>query len=208
MISENQRHPIILSHTSHVTHVVVAAEHLRTLHGGIQPTLASLRRRYWVLRGRQVMRHHVHRYMPCALAGGYSSTSDGEFAESHLLRTPGWILPARYRCAPLRDEAIRLLYKAFVTVCRGLFVYFSRVHLEAVSDYIAEAFLVSFRRFVSRKGLCRKIYSDCGTNFVGADPKRELFRSAGRNCCRIVDQLANEVKWHFNLPVAPLFGGL
>jgi len=46
VINEDQRHSIILPHISHVTHLVVSAEHLRTLHGGIQLTLAALCRRY------------------------------------------------------------------------------------------------------------------------------------------------------------------
>lgn len=58
-------------------------------------------------------------------------------------------------------------YKAFLAV----FICFSTraVHLEAVSDYSADAFLAAFRRFVARRGLCDTVYSDCGTNFVGAD---------------------------------------
>lgn len=41
-------------------------------------------------------------------------------------------------------------YKAFIVV----FVCLSTraIHLEAVSDYTAEAFLATFRRFVSRRG--------------------------------------------------------
>jgi len=99
-------------------------------------------------------------------------------------------------------------YKVFVAV----FICFSTraVHLKAVSDYTAEAFLASFRRFVSRRGLCREIYSDCGTNFVGADRQlRELFRSARQDCRRIVAWLTTEgVRWRFNPPAAPHFGGL
>lgn len=72
-----------------------------------------------------------------------------------------------------------------------------------------EAFLAAFRRFVSRRGLCSTLYSDRGTNFVGADPKlRELFGRATRNC-QIADALANEgVQWRFNPPAAPHFGGI
>ncbi|RLU23818.1 hypothetical protein DMN91_004026 [Ooceraea biroi] len=61
-------------------------------------------------------------------------------------------------------------HKAFIAVFVCLCT--KAVHLEVVSDYSAEAFLAALRRFVSRRGLCEEIYSDCGTNFVGAD--REL----------------------------------
>ncbi|XP_029171328.1 uncharacterized protein LOC114940744 [Nylanderia fulva] len=84
------------------------------------------------------------------------------------------------------------------------------VHLEAVSDYTAEAFLVVFRRFVSRRELCTVVYSDCGTNFVGADRQlKDLFKAAGREIQTIVGHLADrEIRWSFNPPAAPHFGGL
>jgi len=46
-----------------------------------------------------------------------------------------------------------------------------------MSDYTADIFLTAFRRFVSRRGLCEVVYSNCGINFVGADLQLcELFR--------------------------------
>jgi len=84
------------------------------------------------------------------------------------------------------------------------------VHLEVVSDYTAEAFLAALRRFTSRHGLCRYMYSDCGTNFVGADAQlRSFFSASNSEQRRIADQLANDpIQWRFNPPSAPHFGGL
>lgn len=45
----------------------------------------------------------------------------------------------------------------------------SAVHLEVVSDYSADAFLAAVRRFLGRRGICRNLYSDWGTNFQGAN---------------------------------------
>ena len=46
------------------------------------------------------------------------------------------------------------------------------VHIEAVSDLTAEAFLACLRRFIARRGKPKTIFSDRGTNFIGAH--REL----------------------------------
>ena len=46
------------------------------------------------------------------------------------------------------------------------------VHLELVSDLTSEAFISALRRFVARRGKLTLIWSDNGTNFVGA--KTEL----------------------------------
>jgi hypothetical protein len=99
-------------------------------------------------------------------------------------------------------------YKAFLSV----FVCLSSraVHLEVVSDYSADAFLAAFRRFVARRGVCQAVYSDCGTNFVGADSQlKALFQEASNDTHRIIGRLADDgIRWHFNPPAAPHFGGL
>ncbi|XP_055388776.1 uncharacterized protein LOC129617687 [Condylostylus longicornis] len=57
------------------------------------------------------------------------------------------------------------LYKAYVAV----FVCFTThaVHLDIVSSLTSEAFIACLKRFTSRRGLCRDLYCDNSTNFVG-----------------------------------------
>lgn len=43
------------------------------------------------------------------------------------------------------------------------------VHLELVSDLSTEKFLLAFKRFTARRGLCRVIYSDNARTFKRAD---------------------------------------
>ena len=62
------------------------------------------------------------------------------------------------------------IVKAYVAVFVSLSV--KAVHLEAVSDLTTEAFIACLRRFVARRGKPKTIWSDHGTNFVGA--KRQL----------------------------------
>ncbi|GAB1860865.1 Integrase catalytic domain-containing protein [Camponotus japonicus] len=54
------------------------------------------------------------------------------------------------------------------------------------------------------------MYSDCGTNFVGADKQlRALFAACSKEGRLIADQLASDrIQWRFNPPAAPHFGGL
>ena len=45
----------------------------------------------------------------------------------------------------------------------------SGIHLELVTDFTAAAFIVAFKRFTARRGVCSTLHSDCGTNLKGAD---------------------------------------
>lgn len=86
------------------------------------------------------------------------------------------------------------------------------IHLEVVSDLTTEAFLAALKRFVSRRGLPSDIFSDCGTNFVGAN--RELKKLLSQVLTQshnqeVANQLSKDgISWHFNPPSAPHFGGL
>ncbi|XP_018376005.1 PREDICTED: uncharacterized protein LOC108769484 [Trachymyrmex cornetzi] len=83
------------------------------------------------------------------------------------------------------------------------------VHLELVEDCSADGFLAAFCRFSCRRGLPRRMYSDNGTNFHGAD--RELLRQfhALKDHPAMRDVLAADgVEWEFVPSAAPHFGGL
>ncbi|KMQ89843.1 hypothetical protein RF55_10471 [Lasius niger] len=212
-LTDDQRHPIILPPESHLTYLFIDAEHRRTLHGGAQTILAAVRQRFWIPRGRQLVRRLIHRCLPCVrwravtpqpLMGSLPKarvTPSRPFLHTGVdFAGPIWLRTTKGRG--------HKAYKAFLAV----FVCFSSraVHFEIVSDYSADAFLTAFRRFTARRRMCQAVYSDCGTNFVGADTRlKALFRAASSEAHRIVGRLSDDgIKWHFNPPAAPHFGGL
>ncbi|XP_070071091.1 uncharacterized protein [Drosophila takahashii] len=67
------------------------------------------------------------------------------------------------------------------------------VHLEVVTGLTSDHFLWALDRFIGRRGLCRHIYSDNGTHFVGADKalRNELSRQRDNEntaAARLVDK--------------------
>lgn len=74
--------------------------------------------------------------------------------------------PFRIRESKLRKARE---YKAYVFVFTCMTV--KAVHLELVSDLSTLAVLVALDWFIARRSLPSDIFSDCGTNFVGASRK-------------------------------------
>ncbi|XP_070527750.1 uncharacterized protein [Cardiocondyla obscurior] len=97
-------------------------------------------------------------------------------------------------------------YKSYIAifVCMAT----SAVHIELVTDYSSSAFIAAFKRFTGRRGICSTLYSDCGTNFVGANAElRRLFDSTSSELKEIAALILNNgTEWKFNPPAAPHFG--
>ncbi|GFY15384.1 integrase catalytic domain-containing protein [Trichonephila clavipes] len=85
------------------------------------------------------------------------------------------------------------------------------VHIEAVGDLTTDSFIAALRRFSARRGAPRHIYSDNGTNFVGArrklDEIRKLLLSLPTNEAISYYLSKSSIDWHFIPPSSPHFGG-
>ena len=78
------------------------------------------------------------------------------------------------------------------------------VHLEMLQTMETDSFLNAFNRFVARRGLPKKVWSDNGTNFVGG-------RNEMQKACNVKinkHAVRRNVEWHFNPPGASHMGGI
>lgn len=204
-ISEEQRNPIVLPADHIVTRLIFEECHRRMLHCGPQLLLAEMRRTYWPVRGRAIARSVTRRCVICARA-------NPTFTQPVMAALPR----QRAQCSrPFTvigvDFAGPLVIRSGVRGRPGkkawiaVFVCFSTraVHIEAVEDLTTGTFIAAFRRFMSRRGKPNLVWSDNGTNFVGA--KRELAAYVNG----MDRQFAGDgIAWKFNPPSAPHFGGL
>ena len=81
------------------------------------------------------------------------------------------------------------------------------VHLELVSDLTSEAFIACLRRFVARRGCPNQIWSDHGTNFVGANRELKEFCDFLSNPI-LQHNVSQGTDWRLIPERAPHFGGL
>ncbi|XP_053681683.1 uncharacterized protein LOC128732458 [Sabethes cyaneus] len=80
------------------------------------------------------------------------------------------------------------------------------IHLQAVHSLTTDSCKKAVRRFVARRGAPKEVYTDNGTNFVGASREleqelRDINRALGSTFTDI------DTLWRFNPPSAPHMGG-
>ncbi|XP_037814016.1 uncharacterized protein LOC119605126 [Lucilia sericata] len=103
---------------------------------------------------------------------------------------------------PERTSAYVCIFVCFAT---------KAVHLEATSDLTTDAFLAAFHRFISRRGCPSTMFSDNGTNFVGASREIEKdYRTFLKECqARMCSTFGTQgLSWRFIPAGAPHMGGL
>ena len=102
------------------------------------------------------------------------------------------------------------IVKAYICVFVSLSV--KAVHLELVTDLTSEAFIACLKRFISRRGLPSLMWSDNGTNFVGAARQlKELYQLLQEQSTQdsINHYLCDKkITWKFIPQHAPHFGGI
>lgn len=60
-----KKHPMVLPPNDHFTKILITYEHCRTLHGGCQLVLSTLRNRFWPLNGKSVVRQQIRKCIIC-----------------------------------------------------------------------------------------------------------------------------------------------
>lgn len=213
-ISFNHMHPMLLPREHHFTKLLVHKIHQDTLHGGLKIMLATLRQNYWVPNARTLIRGIIHK---CVICIRHSSTCQEQLMsalpkvrvqQSKVFAHVGvdYAGPFDLRLSKHRGKGT---YKGFVAI----FVCLSTkaIHLELASDLSSKTFIAVFKRFISRRGMCTDLYSDNGTNFIGANREMQSkFDEIMHQIQISVSQwvVIKGVKWHFIPASSPHFGGL
>lgn len=214
-ISYCQKYPALLPANSHVVALMLQREHIRLYHAGAQTVLSNFRLKFWPLNGLTQTKRIVKNCVTCyrfkakaasqimaslpkdrvKIARPFEKTGI-DFGGPFLIKT------SRLRKAPVIKAYISI-FVCMVTKC---------VHIELVTSLSTEAFLLTLKRFIARRGNPTIIYSDNATNFLGARNHLrvvyEFFRNTS-NLNSIKNFLSsNEITWKFIPPRSPHWGGI
>ncbi|XP_075150517.1 uncharacterized protein LOC142224622 [Haematobia irritans] len=213
-LSYNERHPILLPHESRFSHLYVEFVHKVTLHGGNQLMTRVIRAEFWIFRLKPLVKKIIHNCRSCIVHR--HQTQNQIMAslppERTTLTRPfthtGVDFTGPFSIKNFTGRAC-LITKGYVCI----FVCFSTkaIHLEATSDMSTQSFMAALARFIGRRGCPSKIFSDNGTNFVGAaelvkKDRLEFMKSLKDRVTH--DNFHQNLEWSFIPPGAPHMGGL
>jgi hypothetical protein len=212
-LTYDARHPLLLPKKSHLTNLICDHFHKIALHAGPRTTQALILKKYWIISLRSILRQRIHKCIRCYRFQGkplqppMADLPSCRITESRPFSSVGIDYAGYFttKASPLRTTKTFRGYLC-IFVCMAT----KACHLEYVSNLSTACFLASFDRFVSRRGIPKHVYSDNGTNFVGASHQlRETYEMLCTSKEEIFSTFAKKgIEWHFNPPAAPNFGGL
>ena len=214
-LSYSKKHPFILHGAHPLTRLIIRGEHVRLMHAGPTLLMSSLSRQFHVIGLRKAVRAVTRQCITCRRhTVKPASQLLGQFPVERV--TPGSVFtrvgvdyagPFQIKYGYVKKPTILKAY-----ICLFVCLAVKAVHLELVSDLTTEAFIAALRRFTARRGYPTLIWSDHGTNFVGADRElkelnvflsHQLTQGAISEFCS-----TQNIQWKYILERSPHFGGI
>jgi len=154
---------------------------------------------FWILQARRAIRKDVSRCVVCRrFISKKSNVVPAPLPEDRVKNAKAFEVVGIDLAGPLflknKEKVWVVLFTCAVYRC---------IHLELVSSLSTKAFLDAFTRFSERRGRPAVVYSDNGTNFVGAF---NLFKTI--NWEQVEKECSlKRIVWKFNPPSAAWWGG-
>lgn len=202
-ISYESMHPAILPRCSRLTELIIERTHIQNCHPGLKTLSHLLAQKFWILSSNRAIRSCLSQCIRCfRVKPSVSTPLMGDLPSPRVREVKPFNCSGVDFAGPFTITMSKTRGAKTTKAYLCLFVCFATkaVHLELASDLSSESFLAALRRFISRRGRCNYIYSDCGTNFRGAYTELcRLMQGASEN---------EKLNWHFNPPSSPHMGGL
>lgn len=207
-LGDSIKHPMILPSRHPMTDLIIRHYHATEGHTGVQHVLSAIRQTFWIMRAPSNIKRVIGRCIRCRRLKG--PVGNQLMAPLPVAR----VVPGSYPFESVGLDYFGPLYvkqgRSSVKRYGCLFTCLKcrAVHIEIAHSLSTDSFIMALRRFISRRGPPKEIYSDNGSNFVGAEAElREPIRALSQNSISRY-LLSQEVDWFFNPPAASHRGGV
>ena len=141
LLEEDAKHPLILPADCHLTTLLIRDAHHRTLHGGTQLTLSTIRRQYWIEKGGSAVKKIIRACLTCSRHAVRVPTQlMGELPKARV-RTSSPFVRSGVNCAgPINLPLTKTRRKGTMKGYIAIFIRMATraVHIEVVEDYTSE----------------------------------------------------------------------
>ena len=171
--------------------------HILVKHNGVKETLNQIRTKYWIPKARYIINNVIRRCNQCLRAESkpFSYPDPPSLPKARLSPNPSFTYTAVDYAGPLY---VRNIYNGKIMFKTWIFLFTCSstraICLDLVPSCSAQACVRGLQRFISRRGVPCSILSDNGTQFI-ADETQQFAISKG-------------IKWKFNPPASPWWGGI
>ena len=180
MNSINSDLPVFLPKHHPIAHLAMVDAHEKG-HRGRDATLALFRNKYWTPQGPSLAKRIRNNYQLCKLRDAKLINQEmGSLPVERLRPSPPFtnVMVDMFGPYPIRGEVQkRTTGKAWCVIFTDL--YCRAIQVEPVFGYDTSHFLLALSRFASMRGWPEKIFSDPGSQLLGAN--REINEAAKRN---------------------------
>ncbi|XP_062713662.1 uncharacterized protein LOC134290520 [Aedes albopictus] len=206
IIPFHAKFPIILPKDHCITQLVVDNYHRRCLHANNETVLNRIRQRFCIPALRTLIKRTSRKCQRCRISKAVPNPP--LMAPLPAVRLASFIRPFTNTgidyFGPLMVKQGRSTIKRWIVLFTCLSI--RAIHLEVAHGLTTQSCVMAIRRFVARRGAPETIFSDNGTNFVGANNLlKEELRTIEEQCAATFTNA--RTNWLFNPPAAPHMGG-
>ena len=209
-LSYDLRYPVILSHKNWVTKLIVKYYHgLGNHQTATNHNLSLFLTRFWIMSAREEIKEWQRE---CAMCRRNKAKVAQQIMAPLPLCRMTTSLKAFMKTAVDLGGPFTMIQGRGKSRQKKIFVFIymliikRAVHLEMAYGLDVDSFLNALNRMMNRRGVPKEILSDNGTNFVAAN--KELRELVCRDPKVRSDTANKGIKWVFNPPYAPHFGGI
>ncbi|GBN00606.1 hypothetical protein AVEN_167529-1 [Araneus ventricosus] len=201
-----EKHPVILPRRCKFTELLVTREHERIGHCGVSATLTQLRKKYWIPKGRQLVKTMTRICLICKKYNAKPADQlSGQLPRDRISQSPPFQIVGIDFTGAILVKDNKDTHKSYVALFTCAVT--RAVHLELVSDMSTKCFLLALRRFLSRRGNCKVIYSDNARTFKAAQRELAYFTNILKDSNFQNFVADNGIHWKFIVERAPWWGG-
>ena len=180
--------------------------HDKVYHNGTKETLTEVRSRFWIIKGRSLVKKLIHECCICRRYEGprYKTPPPPPLPEYRVSQQQPFESTGVDFAGPIYVRYPSNKDTSKVWLCLFTCAVVRAVHLEIVTDMSTSSFLRCLKRFVARRGIPRRFISDNAKTFKCSLKLLKMLKQS-----EISQYLSiNKIQWKFNVERAPWWGGI